>query len=88
MGAAEKDDSAASTSLLQALISLADEMRASRDSVQRLERTVERFVVATERQLASGQAVKRQAERALRGLDADKIAAMNKRLDRKLGGKP
>ncbi len=88
MGAAEKDDAAASESLLQALISLAGEMRANRDSVLRLERTVERFVVAAERQLASGQAVKRQAEQVLRGLDAAKIAAMNKQLDRKLGGKP
>lgn len=78
MATAEKDE------LCEALIQLANEMRASRDSVARLERTVERFVVAAERQLASGEAVRRRANRELRGLDPGKVAAMHRILDRKL----
>ena len=79
------DDGADETKLVKALASLAEEMRASRDSVQRLERTVERFVVATERQLASGEAVQRRAVKELRGWDQQKIAEMNRMLDKKLG---
>jgi hypothetical protein len=71
--------------LCKALTQLANEMRANRDSVARLEQIVSRFVVATERQLASGEAVRRRAERQLRGMEPDTIASMNKLLDRKLG---
>jgi len=73
--------------LCKALTVLADEMRASRETVARLEQVVGRFVVAAERQLSSGQAVQRHAERVLRGMDPAKLAAMNALLDKKLGGK-
>lgn len=75
----EEDD------LCRALRQLAGEMRANRDSVVRLEQTVSRFVVVAERQLASGEAVRRRAERQLRGMEPDTIASMQKLLDRKLG---
>lgn len=77
----------AQAELCQALTRLADEMRASRETVSRLEHTVGRFVVVAERQLASGQAVKRQAERVLHGMSPEKLAAMNALLDKKLGAK-
>jgi hypothetical protein len=73
--------------LCRALTVLAEEMRASRETVARLEQTVGRFVVAAERQLSSGQAVQRRAEQALRGMDPAKLAAMNDLLDKKLGGR-
>jgi hypothetical protein len=73
--------------LCKALTVLAEEMRASRETVARLEQTVGRFVVAAERQLSSGEAVKRRAERVLRGMDPAEIAEMNRLLDKKLGGR-
>lgn len=73
--------------LCRALTVLADEMRASRETVARLEQTVGRFVVAAERQLSSGEAAKRRAEHVLRGMDPAKLAAMRALLDKKLGGK-
>jgi hypothetical protein len=66
---------------------LAEEMRASRETVARLEQTVGRFVVAAERQLSSGQAVQREAERVLHGMSPAKLAEMNRLLDKKLGGR-
>lgn len=82
MGAAEHRER--ENELCEALIKLADEMRASRDMLSRLEQTVSRFVVVAERQLASNEAVKRRAARQLRGMDPSSIAAMHQLLDRKL----
>lgn len=53
--------------------------------VEELKTTVSRFVVVAERQLASGQAVQRNAQRYLNGLSPEKVKEMNAQLARKFG---
>lgn len=70
--------------LCAALRELAAEMRGQRETVSRLEKTVNRFVVAMERQLASGEAVRRRAERVLAGYDPVEVKAMNDQITKRL----
>jgi hypothetical protein len=55
--------------------------------VEELKTTVSRFVVVAERQLSSGQAVQRRAERVLAGYDPEEVRRMNEQIARKLNKK-
>lgn len=55
------------------------------DSVRLLNQTAQRLAVLSERQLASGQAVQRRAEKVLHGIDPVEIENMRRTLRKKLG---
>ena len=62
-------------------------LREFADSIRTLDRTVNKLAVLMERQLASGDAVQRRAEKVLNGLTPEKIKAMNDQLKKKLGSR-
>lgn len=78
--------------LARSMRELAESMRAEREerrqlaaNLDALQQTVSRFVVAMERQLSSGQAVQRRAERVLAAYDPAEVKAMNDQISRRLG---